>query len=172
MYVDCDEAQQALIEAGLAVEGPSQSVLDIAEDNDVTPQVVADVVLSVARPATPEEIASGLAGGRGRGLRQPPGPGVASGSEGGGTQAAGALMESPEPSEHQESEARFPRPGSGLGRMTLRGYARDYGFDLDELLGILERQGLEVDPDARFSSAAVGLGIVPGDIITALNTGG
>jgi hypothetical protein len=172
MFVDCEEAQMALVAAGLEVEGPSQSILDIAQANDVTPQVIADVVLSVARPATPEEIAAGLAGNRGRGMRQAPGSGAGSGSEGGGIGTHDTGEAAKEQAEHQESEARFPRPGSGLGRMTLREYARDYGFELDELVGILMRQGMEVDPDARFSVAAARLGIVPGDIISALNTGG
>jgi hypothetical protein len=67
---------------------------------------------------------------------------------------------------------RFPRPGSGMGRMTLRQYAKDFDFELDELLGILEDQGLDVDPDARFSEVAALLGVAPSGIIDALNAGG
>jgi hypothetical protein len=56
--------------------------------------------------------------------------------------------------------------------MTLRGYAEDYGFDPDELTGILAEKGMEVDPDTRLSEAAALLGISPGEIIDALNSGG
>jgi hypothetical protein len=59
-----------------------------------------------------------------------------------------------------------------MGRMTLRQYASEYDFELDELLGILTDQGLDVDPDARFSEAAGLLGVAPSGIIDALNAGG
>jgi len=59
-----------------------------------------------------------------------------------------------------------------MGRMTLRQYAQEFDFELDELLGILKDQGFEVDPDARFSEAAALLGVAPSGIIDALNAGG
>jgi hypothetical protein len=187
MMVDCEEAQAALEAAGIRVESQEQRILEIARANGVTPQEVADVVLGAARPATPEEIAAGLAGSRGRGLRGAPGGGGGSSGEAGtgvGTGAgpgAGAQVPSPEeaggteveePMGHQEKVVRFPRPGSGLGRMTLRRYAREYGFDVGELVGILEDQGMAVDPGARFSEAAARLGVPPAEIIDALNRGG
>jgi hypothetical protein len=56
--------------------------------------------------------------------------------------------------------------------MTLRQYADEFDFELSELQGILKDQGLEVDPDARFSEAAALLGVAPSGIIDALNAGG
>jgi hypothetical protein len=161
MLIDCDEALEALAAAGIEAEGPSQRIIDIAEENGVTPEVVAEIVTGVSRPATPEEIAAGLAGG-GRGMGRGQGLGRGAGRDPG----------EPEVDEDQEQEVRFPRPGSGLGRMTLRGYAQDYDFELQELLAILDRQGMEVDPDTRFSTVAADLGIAPAEIIDALNAGG
>ena len=59
-----------------------------------------------------------------------------------------------------------------MGRLTLRGYAEEFGYHLGELLGILADQGMEVDPDARFGTVAGDLGITPGEVIDALNRGG
>jgi hypothetical protein len=76
IIVDCGEAQAALEAAGMEVQGPTQRIIDMAKANGTTPQVLADVIVSVARPATPEEIAGGLAGrGRGRGGGRGPGTG-------------------------------------------------------------------------------------------------
>jgi hypothetical protein len=149
MVVDCDEAMGALAAAGMEVEGPSQRILEIAEANRTTPQAIADVVLSVARPATPEEVAAGLAGGSGSGAG-----GFGAGSHGEG------------------SEGAFAHPPSGLGRMTLESYASDYGYDLDLLLGLLARRGMEVDPRKNLREEADRLGIIPSEIIDALNAGG
>ena len=147
MVVDCDEAMEALAVAGIEVEGPSQRILEIAEANRTTPQAIADVVLSVARPATPEEAAAGLAGGSGAG-------GFGAGS-------------------HEEGSAgAFAHPPSGLGRMTLESYASDYGYDLELLLGLLAGQGMEVDPGKNLREEADRLGITPSEIIDALNGGG
>ncbi len=134
MIVNCEEAQVALGAAGMAVEGPTQRIIDIADANGTTPQAVAEIILSVARPATPEELAA-----------------------------------SPAP---EEPAGRFAHPPSGLGRLTLRGYAQEYGYDLGELLGLLAGRDMEVDPDASLRDAATGLGIDPSGIIEALNAGG
>lgn len=203
LMVDCAEAQMALEAAGIEVEGSDQRIIDMAEANGMTPQEIADVILTVARPATPQEIASGLAGSRGRGLRQAPGSGegsaVGAGSgagsgagagrgtagtgsgrgtgAGAGSGAGRGVEVRPEApaqegvEEHEEAAVRFPRPGSGLGRMTLRGYAREYGFDLDELLGILSGKGMTIDPDARFQALAGSMGLKPAAIIDSLNAG-
>ncbi len=53
--VDCDLAVQALRAQGLIVESMEQRLVDIAEANGTTPQAISEVVLSVARPLTPEE---------------------------------------------------------------------------------------------------------------------
>ena len=74
--------------------------------------------------------------------------------------------------EDLEAEVRFPQPASGLGRMTLRGYAQDYDLELEELVTILAGRGMEVNPDTRLSMLAADLGIAPADIIDALNAGG
>jgi hypothetical protein len=49
--IDCDEAVAALIQAGINVEDPSQPLDDIAAANGTTPRAIAEVVMSVARPA-------------------------------------------------------------------------------------------------------------------------
>jgi len=85
VVVDCADAQAALAAAGIQVEGPSQLIIDMARANSTTPQVLADIILSVARPATPEEISAGLGGGQsggegrggGRGGERRSGPGGA-----------------------------------------------------------------------------------------------
>jgi len=52
--IDCVEALAALRDAGIEVEDESQQLLDIARANSTTPQAVAEIVLSVARPRDPE----------------------------------------------------------------------------------------------------------------------
>ena len=146
MMVDCQEAQAALAAAGIVVESPTQPILDMARINDVTPQAIADIILSVARSATPDEIAAGLTSGQGRGSHEEVG------SEGSG--------------------GRFEHPSVGLGRMTLRGYADEYGYGLDEILTILGRSGVEIDPDAPIREIANEMGIEPSGVIEALNAGG
>jgi hypothetical protein len=146
VIVDCEEARGALGAAGVVVEGLSQRIIDIADANGTTPQAVAEVILTVARPATPEEIAAGLVGGQGMGSEH---GGAAEGSTG-----------------------RFAYPASGLGRLTLNEYAHEYGYDLDELLSILAGKNMEVDPDTPLREAATGLGIDPSGVIDALNSGG
>lgn len=47
--IDCDEAVEALIEAGISVEDATQKMDDIAAANGTTPRDLAEVVLSVAR---------------------------------------------------------------------------------------------------------------------------
>jgi len=164
VIVDCEEARVALVEAGMVVEGPTQQLIDIAQANGTTPQAVADIVLSVARPATPEEIAAGLTGGQGRGVGQGAGYAAGSGPAAGPGSAAG--------SGSQGSAGSFARPPTGLGRITLREYAQENHYDLEELLAILVSKGLEVDPDTRLREAATGLGMDPLGIIDALNSGG
>jgi hypothetical protein len=169
MVVDCDAARTALEDAGIRVTDLSQPVLDIASANGITPLAISEIVTSVARPATPEEIAAGLGGGRGGGggfgqAQRVENEGDAEGAEVRTGDAGDAALEGP--------AVQFPRPGSGMGRMTLRQYASEYDFELDELLGILTDQGLDVDPDARFSEAAALLGVAPSGIIDALNAGG
>lgn len=80
VVVDCAEATVALEAAGVQVEGPSQRIIDMAQTNGTTPQALADIILSVARPPTPEELAAGLPGGeRGSGQGQGRGGGRGSG---------------------------------------------------------------------------------------------
>lgn len=52
--IEPTEAVAALREAGIEVEGESQQLLDIARANSTTPQALAEVILSVARPRDPE----------------------------------------------------------------------------------------------------------------------
>jgi len=58
--IDCDAALDRLEAEGLTVEGLDQRLVDIAETNRTTPQAVAAVVMSVARPLDPEEAAAAL----------------------------------------------------------------------------------------------------------------
>jgi len=155
VVVDCGEAQAALEAAGIGVEGQAQQILDIARANNTTPQAIAEIVVSVARPATPEEVTEGLAGVGDRGQGQ----GVGSGEYGGGV-------------EGQDLGGRFQHPSSGLGRITLREYAEEYSYDLDEILSILAAKGLEVDPDTRLREAATEMEMDPSGIIDGLNQGG
>jgi len=55
--IDCDAALDRLRAEGLAVEGLDQRLVDIAETNRTTPQAVAAIVMSVARPLDPGEAA-------------------------------------------------------------------------------------------------------------------
>jgi hypothetical protein len=154
VVVDCDEALAALGEAGMVVDSPTERIIDIARSNETTPQAIADIIIGVARSATPEEVAAGLAGvGPGRGA------GSGAGESGGSVAPSGA-------------QPRFQHPPSGLGRLTLREYAEDYGYDLDEIVAILAGKGMTVDPDARLREAADGLGTDPAGILEALNAGG
>ena len=70
-----------------------------------------------------------------------------------------------------ENGARFQRPYSGLGRLTLSGYSEEYGYDLDEILGILSEAGLVLDPKMRLREEATRLGTDPEGIIEVLNGG-
>jgi hypothetical protein len=51
--IDCDEALAALREAGVEVKDESQQLLEIARANSTTPQALAEIILTVARPAPP-----------------------------------------------------------------------------------------------------------------------
>lgn len=51
--IDCAEAIAALSGAGIQVEDESQQLLEIARANSTTPQAIARIVLSVARPRSP-----------------------------------------------------------------------------------------------------------------------
>ena len=50
--IDCIEVLAELREAGIRVESPSQQLIEIAHANSTTPQALAQVVLSVAKPRT------------------------------------------------------------------------------------------------------------------------
>jgi hypothetical protein len=166
MMVDCEEAMEALASAGMVVNDASQAVLEIAEENGVTPQVIAEIVLSVARPATSEEIAAGLAGGRGGGR------GGGLGQRSGGA-APEDVAHGTEETEHGENSAdRFQHPASGLGRLTLRAYAEDFGYDLEEILGILRSRDPGIDGEDRFREVADRLGTDPTGVLEVLNSGG
>lgn len=58
--IDCDAALDRLEAEGWMVEGLDQRLVDIAETNHTTPQAVAALVMSVARPLDPEEAAAAL----------------------------------------------------------------------------------------------------------------
>jgi hypothetical protein len=68
--------------------------------------------------------------------------------------------------------ARFQRPYTGLGRMTLEEYAREYAYELGELQRILLEAGLELDPGIRLRDEAARLGLDPEGIIDVLNGDG
>jgi hypothetical protein len=142
VIIDCDAALEALRSAGLQVVGLSQRLVDMAEANNTTPRAVAEIVMGVARPATPEEIAAGLS---------------ALFSSGDSLAADSAL---------------YRKPYSGLGRMSLREYGQEYSYDVDTMVGILESAGLSVNPDATLREEATRLGTDPEGLISVLNAGG
>jgi hypothetical protein len=147
--VDCEAAVAALEAAGVAVDSRTDRIIDIATANGVTPQAIADIVLSVAEPAGSGAVA----------------PGSRRGGAGGAREEGDAAAANP-------SEGRFPHPGSGLGRISLRQYASQFDLDVEELLGILRARGLEVDPDERLRDAGDRLGTDPLGILEVLNEGG
>ena len=59
--IACEEAVAALRAAGMEVEDESQQLIDIANANSTTPQALAKIVLTVARPRAPssDETAAG-----------------------------------------------------------------------------------------------------------------
>ncbi len=63
----------------------------------------------------------------------------------------------------------YHRPYSGLGRMTMREYAEEYGYDLETILSTLRGEGLELDPDARLREEATRLGSDPEGLLDLLN---
>jgi hypothetical protein len=139
VVLHCNLALEALRSAGMEVEGLSQRLLEIAEVNGTTPQALAQIIVSVARPMTPDEMAA----------RQP--RGGAAGEE--------AVQET------------YHQPCSGLGRMTMAEYAQEYGYDLEEILAILRRAGLELDSETRLREEATRLGTDPEGLIRILNGG-
>jgi len=66
-------------------------------------------------------------------------------------------------------QPEFPRPLSGLGRMTLREYAERYGVELDRVLALLERGGARIDPDQKLKNVAAQLETDPAGVIDLLN---
>jgi len=48
--IDCDAVLAAFRDAGIAVDGLNETVIDIADANSTTPQVLAQIVVGVARP--------------------------------------------------------------------------------------------------------------------------
>jgi len=76
----------------------------------------------------------------------------------------------PTPQEKAMGDDEFPMPMSGLGRMTMRGYAETYKVDLDRMLAILGEHGLEPDPDVMLKTEAERLGTDPHAIIEMLNS--
>ncbi len=66
----------------------------------------------------------------------------------------------------------FQKPYSGLGRMTLREYAAEYGYDLDGILGLLTDAGLNLNPDERLREEAARLDMDPEGVIAVLNGAG
>ena len=139
LTVDCQEAMIALDAAGIAVGDSSETLIDIARANGVTPQAIADIVISVGQPVRAEDI-PGETVGSGQGF-------------------------------HREGW-RFPHPGSGMGRITLREYSERFTLDLEEVLSVLAEKGLEFDPDEPLRAAALRLGTTPVAIFEALNQGG
>lgn len=93
---------------------------------------------------------------------------------------AAVVMEVARPLTHEEAaaapmpavqEARYQRPYSGLGRLTLGEYADQYGYDLGEIRATLLAAGLDVDADARLREEALRLGTDPEGLIEVLNGG-
>lgn len=48
--IDCEAVLEALRESGVEVDGVAETIIDIADANSTTPQALAEIVLSVARP--------------------------------------------------------------------------------------------------------------------------
>jgi hypothetical protein len=51
--IDCTEAVAALRGAGIEVESQSQQLIEIAKANSTTPQALAEIIVSVAKPREP-----------------------------------------------------------------------------------------------------------------------
>jgi hypothetical protein len=78
-------------------------------------------------------------------------------------------VESGSAESEQPEVVNFPKPFSGLGKMTFRDYAARYEVDLEELLSILEAKGSVVNPDKTFKQEATRLGTDPEGLIDLLN---
>lgn len=63
----------------------------------------------------------------------------------------------------------FPRPLSGLGRMTFRDYAERYDVDLELALSRLSAHGVTIDPDVRLKEEAERLDTDPEGLIEMLS---
>ena len=131
--IDCDRALVALRDAGIEVEGPSQPLIEIARANATTPQALAEIVLTVARP-----------------LATRPGDQI----------------------QQQTDQEPFRLPYSGLGRMTMRQYAVEYGADVELALSILRNEGMDLDPDEKLRGEATRLGTDPEGLLLLLNERG
>lgn len=129
VVIDCEEALAALQGQGVEVASLNERLVDIAEVNGTTPQALAAVIMSVAKPA----------------------------EEGAGAQAEAA------------QEGFYHKPYSGLGRMTMREYAQEYGYELEPILGILQAEGLTLNPDGTLREEATRLGSDPEGLLELLN---
>jgi hypothetical protein len=65
----------------------------------------------------------------------------------------------------------FPKPYSGLGRMSLREYTEKYDIDLDLALSIANSRGIELDPDAKLRDESRRHGTNPEGLLYLLNKG-
>jgi hypothetical protein len=63
----------------------------------------------------------------------------------------------------------FVLPYSGLGRMTLRQYAEKYEADLERMLSILRKNGMDIDPDKKLREESGRFGTDPEGIIIIIN---
>lgn len=59
--VDCSQAVEALRAGGMTVTGTDQRIIEIARTNATTPQALARIIMTVARPLTPDEAAARMA---------------------------------------------------------------------------------------------------------------
>ena len=56
--IDCAQAVDALRQAGFEVESESQQLIEIARANSTTPQALAEIIVSVAKPREPGSVAA------------------------------------------------------------------------------------------------------------------
>ena len=92
-------------------------------------------------------------------------------------QAATVVSEAPEPAHGlghggsgHDASATFPRPHSGLGRMTVRAYAEQFGLDLDRVIAAFPPEA-DAGPDDRFRDLARTLDTDPEGVLEQLNAG-
>jgi hypothetical protein len=143
-------ALAALQAAGLSVESKGEIMLDIAGNNDTTPQALMAILLAAATPAE--------SAGHGQ-------PTTGEATESARATGQGHLTTG----QIAQGAKSYPMPASGLGRLTLDRYCERYDLDPGEAVSILERAGHKVKASERLRVIAEQIGTDPEGVIDLLN---